>query len=66
MKAKKQSNVRSVISDTAINLIPPRKITLEFALVFIDDDELVEITPAAIRLRKRWLKEADRKRNARG
>ncbi|MCP4653722.1 MAG: translational GTPase TypA [Candidatus Omnitrophica bacterium] len=61
-KAKKQSNVRSVLSDTATTLIPPRKITLEFALVFIDDDELVEITPKNIRIRKEILKEIDRTR----
>jgi len=61
-KEKKQSNVRSVTSDTAINLIPPRKITLEFALVFINDDELVEITPLNIRIRKAVMKEIDRTR----
>jgi GTP-binding protein len=61
-KAKKQSNVRSVLSDTAINLIPPRKITLEFALVFINDEELVEITPLNIRIRKAVMKEIDRTR----
>lgn len=61
-KEKKMSNVRSVISDTAINLIPPRKIVLEFALVFINDDELVEITPLNIRIRKAVLKEVDRAR----
>ncbi|MFH1504386.1 MAG: translational GTPase TypA [Candidatus Omnitrophota bacterium] len=64
-KGKKLSNVRSVISDTAIHLIPPRKITLEFALVFIDDDELVEITPVDIRIRKAVLKEIDRTRVSR-
>ena len=61
-KAKKHSNVRSVLSDTVINLIPPRNITLEFALVFINDDELVEITPLNIRIRKAALKETDRTR----
>ena len=64
-KEKKMSNVRSVLSDTAIHLIPPRKITLEFALVFIDDDELVEITPINIRIRKAVLKEIDRTRISR-
>ncbi|MDD5070063.1 MAG: translational GTPase TypA [Candidatus Omnitrophica bacterium] len=61
-KEKKQSNVRSVTSDTAINLIPPRKVTLEFALVFIADDELVEVTPLNIRIRKTVMKEIDRTR----
>ena len=61
-KEKKMSNVRSVLSDTAIHLISPRKITLEFALVFINDDELVEITPINIRIRKAVLKEIDRTR----
>ena len=64
-KEKKMSNVRSVLSDTAICLIPPRKITLEFALVFINDDELVEITPLNIRIRKAILKEIDRTRISR-
>ncbi|MCQ9205751.1 MAG: translational GTPase TypA [Omnitrophica bacterium] len=61
-KEKKHSNVRSVLSDTAINLISPRQINLEFALVFIDDDELVEITPLNIRIRKAVTKETDRTR----
>jgi len=64
-KAKKHSNVRSVLSDTAINLISPRQINLEFALVFIDDDELVEITPLNIRIRKAVTKEMDRTRTGR-
>ena len=62
MKEKKLSNVRSVLSDSAIVLIPPRKINLEFALVFIDDDELVEITPLNIRIRKMKLNATDRAR----
>lgn len=61
MKEKKLSNVRSVLSDAAITLVPPRLINLEFALVFIDDDELVEITPKNIRIRKAILNETDRK-----
>ena len=64
-KEKKMSNVRSVLSDTAINLIAPREITLEFALTFINDDELVEITPLNIRIRKAALKEIDRTRASR-
>jgi len=61
-KEKKLTNMRSSTCDIAIQLIPSRKITLEFALVFIDDDELVEITPLNIRIRKIQLKEIDRTR----
>jgi len=61
-KEKKLSNMRSVLSDAAINLIPPRNITLEFSLTFINDDELVEITPTSIRIRKAVLKDIDRVR----
>ena len=61
-KTKKLTNTRSSGADDAVKLSPPRTFTLEEALEFIEDDELVEITPAAIRLRKRLLKEADRKR----
>ena len=64
-KEKKLSNMRSSTKDMAIQLIPARKINLEFALVFIDDDELVEITPLNIRLRKIQLKEIDRTRTSR-
>jgi GTP-binding protein len=64
-KEKKLTNMRSSTCDMAIQLIPPRKINLEFALVFIDDDELVEITPINIRLRKKQLKEVDRTRTSR-
>ena len=59
-KNKKQSNVRASGSDDAIKLAPPRIFTLEEALEFIDEDELVEITPDAIRLRKRYLNEHER------
>jgi Predicted membrane GTPase involved in stress response len=65
IKEKKLSNMRSTGSDEAIQLIPPRQMTLEFALEFIEDDELVEITPKNIRLRKRYLSENDRKRYVR-
>lgn len=61
-KEKKLTNMRSSTCDIAIQLVPPRKITLAFALVFIDDDELVEVTPLNIRLRKIQLKEIDRTR----
>jgi GTP-binding protein len=60
--AKKLSNVRAAGKDDAIRLTPPRQITLEYALTYIQDDELVEVTPKTIRLRKRGLTESDRKR----
>ncbi|MDP3037312.1 MAG: translational GTPase TypA, partial [Rhodocyclaceae bacterium] len=61
-KAKKLGNQRSSGSEDAIRLTPPKIMTLEEALEFIADDELVEITPKSIRLRKRFLKAHDRKR----
>jgi GTP-binding protein len=61
IKEKKLSNMRSSGADEAIQLTPPREMTLEFALEFIEDDELVEITPKSIRLRKKILKEQERK-----
>jgi GTP-binding protein len=60
-REKKLTNMRASGSDEAIKLIPPREMTLEFALEFIEDDELVEITPKNIRLRKRYLTENERK-----
>jgi GTP-binding protein len=54
-KEKKQTNMRASTADEAIRLIPPRKLGLEQAIEFINDDELVEVTPASIRLRKRIL-----------
>jgi GTP-binding protein len=54
-KEKKQTNMRASSADEAIRLIPPRKLSLEQAIEFINDDELVEITPKTIRLRKRIL-----------
>ena len=62
MKGKQLTNVRASGSDDAIILTPPIQLTLERALEFIEDDELVEVTPHHIRLRKRYLKETDRKR----
>ncbi|MBF7097409.1 translational GTPase TypA [Alkalibacter sp. M17DMB] len=62
-KNKKMTNVRASGSDDAIKLPPALKLTLEDALEFINDDELVEITPKQIRLRKKLLKELDRKRS---
>ena len=64
-KEKKQTNMRAAGSDDNVRLTPPRVFTLEEALEFIDDDELVEIVPGDIRLRKKILSELDRRRNAR-
>ncbi|MFH2137340.1 MAG: translational GTPase TypA [Candidatus Omnitrophota bacterium] len=66
LKGKKLTNMRASGSDDAISLIPPRQMTLEVALEFIEDDELVEITPKHIRLRKLDLTEVARKRVTRG
>ena len=65
IKAKKLTNMRASGSDDALQLIPPREMTQEFALEFINDDELVEITPKHIRLRKKLLSEVERKRASR-
>ncbi|MCG2710769.1 MAG: translational GTPase TypA [Candidatus Omnitrophica bacterium] len=65
LRGKKLTNMRASGSDDAIALIPPRQITIEFALEFIEDDELVEITPKHIRLRKLHLTEIGRKRVSR-
>ena len=65
MKAKQLTNIRAAGSDENILLTPPVKLTLEQAMEFIDDDELVEVTPSAIRLRKKLLKEYERKRASR-
>lgn len=65
LKNKKMSAVRSTGSDEAMKLVPPRHFSLEEALEFINDDELVEITPAAIRLRKRYLTNVERRRHMR-
>jgi GTP-binding protein len=61
-KEKKLTNMRSKGADEAITLEPPRQITLEIALEYIEDDELIEVTPQSIRLRKRMLAASDRKR----
>jgi GTP-binding protein len=63
-REKKLTNIRAAASDEAIQLTSPREMTLEFALEFIADDELVEITPKCIRLRKLHLKENDRRQAA--
>ncbi len=65
LKGKQLTNVRASGKDDAIQLVPPVKHTLESALEFIDDDELVEITPESIRIRKRFLLEHERKRASR-
>ncbi|MBI3899824.1 MAG: translational GTPase TypA [Gammaproteobacteria bacterium] len=62
MKGKQLTNMRASGSDENIILVPPIKLSLEQALEFIDDDELVEVTPNFLRVRKRFLKETDRKR----
>ncbi|MCP3670315.1 MAG: translational GTPase TypA [Gammaproteobacteria bacterium] len=65
LKGKQLTNVRASGKDDAIALTPPVKFSLEQALEFIEEDELVEITPSAIRIRKRFLKEHERKRASR-
>ncbi len=62
IKGKKLTNVRASGTDEAVRLTTPVKLTLESAVEFIDDDELVELTPKSIRIRKRYLKEHERKR----
>ena len=62
LKGKQLTNMRASGSDENVILVPPIELTLERAIEFIDDDELVEITPNHLRLRKRFLKETDRKR----
>jgi GTP-binding protein len=64
-KEKKLTNMRTTASDENIQLEPPRELTLEGALEYIEDDELIEITPQSIRLRKRMLKANDRKKLSR-
>jgi GTP-binding protein len=65
IKGKQLTNVRSSGTDEAVRLVPPVQMSLEYAVEFIADDELVEITPKSIRLRKRYLKENERKRAGR-
>ncbi len=64
-KTKNLTNIRASSKDDAARVKPPRILSLEAALEYIQDDELMEITPTAVRLRKRLLKEADRRRHAR-
>ncbi|MBA17289.1 MAG: translational GTPase TypA [Sphingomonas sp.] len=65
MKAKQLTNIRSSGKDDAIRLTPPKKMTLEQAIAYVDDDEMVEVTPKTIRLRKRHLDPHERKRASR-
>ncbi len=65
IKGKQLTNVRASGTDEAVRLVPPIKLNLEYAVEFIDEDELVEVTPKNIRLRKRYLLEHERKRAAR-
>ena len=65
LKGKKLTNMRASGKDEAVVLSPPIRFSLEQAMEFIDDDELIEVTPTSIRLRKRNLKETDRKRSER-
>ncbi len=62
IKEKKLTNIRAAGKDDAMLLIPPRKMSLEQAIAYVEDDELVEVTPSAIRLRKRHLDPHERKR----
>ena len=62
VRGKQLTNVRASGTDEAVRLTPPIKLTLESAVEFIDDDELVEITPKSIRIRKRYLSESDRRK----
>ncbi len=65
LKGKQLTNMRAAGTDENIVLTPPIQTTLEYALEFIDDDELVEVTPGSVRIRKKLLKEHERKRAAR-
>ena len=62
IKEKKLTNIRAAGKDDAMLLIPPRKMSLEQAIAYVEDDEFVEVTPTAIRLRKRYLDPNERKR----
>ena len=64
-REKKLTNMRSKSSDENVQLEPPRELTLEAALEYIEDDELIEVTPKSIRLRKRLLAQSDRKKISR-
>ncbi|MEG1364084.1 MAG: translational GTPase TypA, partial [Cetobacterium sp.] len=63
-KTKKLTNMRASGSDDAVKLATPRRLTLEQALDYITDEELVEITPTNVRIRKKYLKDSDRRKNS--
>jgi GTP-binding protein len=65
LKGKKLTNIRTTSKDEAVRLTPPIRMTLEKALAYIEDDELVEVTPKSVRLRKKLLDENDRKKEER-
>ena len=65
IKEKKLTNIRAAGKDEALLLVPPRRMSLEQAIAYIEDDELVEVTPSAVRLRKRYLDPHERKKHAR-
>ncbi len=65
IKGKQLTNVRASGTDEAVRLVPPVQLNLEYAVEFIADDELVEVTPKSIRIRKRYLKEHERKKASR-
>jgi GTP-binding protein len=64
IREKQLTNVRSVMKDEAVRLTPPKKLTIEDAISFIEDDEMLEVTPTSIRMRKKYLNENERKRHA--
>jgi GTP-binding protein len=64
-KAKQLTNIRAAGSDENILLTPPVRFSLEQALEFLDDDELLEVTPVSVRVRKKFLTESERKRDSR-
>ncbi len=66
IREKKLTNIRAAGKDEALLLVPPRRMSLEQALAYIEDDELVEVTPSAVRLRKRYLDPHERKKSERG
>ncbi|MCX7932783.1 MAG: translational GTPase TypA, partial [Rhodovarius sp.] len=65
IREKRLTNIRAAGKDDALLLTPPRRMSLEQALSYIEEDELVEVTPSAIRLRKRYLDPHERRRHAR-
>ena len=65
LKGKKLTNVRASGSDEAVTLVPPRQLSLEDMMAYINEDELLEVTPQTLRLRKRFLLAHERKKAAR-